>query len=219
MAHWIANTPALAALDPEARTQLGALAPQTLPRGTVLFRPGDSVTGFALVLSGRIEVFLTGANGRELLLYAVEPGQSCVQSTLGLLGGGDYSTEAIVAADCDLVMIPRPLFLQLMDGAPGFRRLVFAAFAERMNDMIQLMERVAFQRVEFRLAKTLLARATDDRVNATQAELAALIGTAREVVSRRLDVFARSGWVRTERGTVVLTDREALTRLARAGAL
>ncbi|WP_415182577.1 Crp/Fnr family transcriptional regulator [Phaeovulum sp.] len=219
MNDWPLDTPALAVLEPDTRAELGRLTPQTLRRGTVLFRPGDKVAGFALMLSGRIEVFLTGANGRELLLYAIEPGQSCVQSTLGLLGGGDYSSEAIVAADCTLVMVPRGPFLALMDKAPGFRRLVFAAFAERMGDMIQLMERVAFQRVEIRLAEALLARASGDRVRATQAELAAQIGSAREVVSRRLDVFARAGWVRTERGAVLLTNRAALERLALTGTL
>ena len=64
-----------------------------------MFRPGDMAQGFVIVLSGRIEVRLTSASGREILLYAVEPGESCVQTTLGLMGGEPYSGEAVAATD------------------------------------------------------------------------------------------------------------------------
>ena len=97
---WIDTAPATACLDAPARAALAPLVPSDVPRGTVLFRPGDAVQGFVLMLEGRIEVFLTGANGRELMLYAVEPGQTCVQTTLGLLGEAAYSGEAIATAPC-----------------------------------------------------------------------------------------------------------------------
>lgn len=214
MSDWILDTPALSGLEPAARAALSVLAPVTVPRGVVLFRPGEAVAGFALVLSGRIEVFLTGANGRELLLYAVEPGQSCVQTTLGLLGAAAYSGEAVTARDTRLVMVPRALFLQLMDDSPGFRRMVFAAFAERMEGMIRLMERVSFQSVDCRLAAFLGAQAQGGSLTATQQEIASQIGSAREVVSRRLEAFERRGWVRRGRGRVEITDAAALARLA-----
>jgi CRP/FNR family transcriptional regulator, anaerobic regulatory protein len=139
-----------------------------------------------------------------------------VQTTLGLLGGEEYSGEATAALDCTVVMIPRPVFMALMDEAAPFRAFVFSAFAQRMQGMMHLLERVAFQRVESRLAATLLALAENGAVTATQAELATRIGSAREVVSRRLDHFARQGWVATERGRVVLTDSPALRRVAAA---
>lgn len=218
MSDWIPDTPALADLEPAARAALSVLAPVAVPRGAVLFRPGEAVAGFALVLSGRIEVFLTGANGRELLLYAVEPGQSCVQTTLGLLGAAAYSGEAVTARDTRLVMVPRALFLQLMDSSPGFRRMVFAAFAERMEGMIRLMERVSFQSVDCRLAAFLTAQAQGGSLDATQQEIASQIGSAREVVSRRLEAFERRGWVRRGRGRVEITDAASLARLALAEA-
>lgn len=213
---WIAASPALACLDAPAQEALAALAPFDVPRGMVLFRPGDAVQGFVLVLEGRIEVFLTGANGRELLLYAVEPGQTCVQTTLGLLGATDYTGEALAATPARVVMVPRAAFLRLMDISPAFRTLVFSALALRMEEVIRLMERVSFQSVESRLAGWLLARAEAGRVVATQAEIAAQIGSAREVISRRLDAFARRGWVRTERGAVEICNGAALERLASA---
>ncbi|TNF64042.1 MAG: Crp/Fnr family transcriptional regulator [Rhodobacteraceae bacterium] len=185
-----------------------------VPKGTVLFRPGETVKGFVVVLSGRVEVFLTGPTGRDILLYSVEPGQSCVQSTLGLLGGEDYSGEATTATEARVVLVPRDMFLRLIDADPGFRGFVFEAFARRLQSMMHLLERVAFQRIECRLAQALLARAEEDRVEATHAELAALIGSAREVVSRRLDALARRGIVALERGTVRILDPETLRQLA-----
>ena len=98
-----------------AERELGALAVSQVPRGTVLFRPGQPATAFVVVLTGRIDVFLTGPTGRGILLYSVEPGQSCVQTTLGLLGGEDYAGEAVVAERAEAVLIPRGLFLRLMD--------------------------------------------------------------------------------------------------------
>lgn len=201
-------------IDPAGHRALAALVPQTLPRGAILFRPGDPVEGFAVVLSGRIEVFLTGPTGREILLYSVAPGQSCVQTTLGLLGEEDYSGEALVATDSTIVLIPRALFLHLMDTGAGFRRFVFAAFAQRMQTMLHVLEKVAFQRIESRLAASLLEQESDGMVQATHAELAARIGSVREVVSRRLEGFVRRGWVETDRGRVLLRDPAALRRLA-----
>lgn len=210
---WAARA-GLGDLAPQARASLDALMPQTLPKGQTLFHPGDAAQGFVVVLSGRVEVFLTGPNGRDILLYAVEPGQSCVQTTLGLLGGEDYTGEAVTATDCRLILIPRKQFLTLMETAAPFRAFVFRAFAARMQGMMHLLERVAFQRIECRLAATLLALAKEDEVHATQTDLATRIGTAREVVSRRLDAMARQGLVATDRGRVRLLDSAALQCLA-----
>jgi len=211
---WTEAAAGLEALDPAARARLSRLPSAAVPRGTALFHPGDAARGFVVVLEGRIEVFLIGASGRDILLYAVEAGGTCIQSTLGLLGGQDYSGEAVAATDCTVVLIPRTEFLTLMDSSAAFRGYVFFAFASRMQGMMHVLERVAFQRIEGRLAAALLDRAEGDRVSATHQDLATAIGSAREVVSRRLEAFARSGLVDTERGAVVLRDLGALSRLA-----
>lgn len=212
---WTAGVPSLAALSPESRRRLGSFPPWDVPKGAVLFRPGEAVKGYVIVLIGRIGVHLIGPTGRDILLYDVEPGKSCIQSTLGLLGGEDYSAEAVAERPTRLVLLPKAAFLDLLDSDPGFRAVVFAAFAERMQSMMHLLERVAFQRVEARLANWLLSRAgSDGLVLATQQDIASAIGSAREVVSRRLDAFARKGWVDVERGRVLLRDPEALRRIS-----
>lgn len=211
---WTAAVPALAGLAPEAARRLDALAPMDVPAGTVLFRPGEAVKGYVIVLDGRIGVHLIGPTGRDILLYDVVPGKSCIQSTLGLLGGEDYTAEAVADRPTRLVLLPRATFLDLLGTEPSFRTLVFAAFAERMQSMMHLLEKVAFQRVEARLATWLLSRAENGVVAATQADIASGIGSAREVVSRRLDALARQGAVAQARGRVEIRDAEALRRLA-----
>ncbi len=212
---WTEEVPELAGLAPEARARLDALRPATLPKGAVLFRPGETVRGYAVVLAGEIGVHLVGRTGREVLLYAVTPGQSCIQSTLGLLGGAAYSAEALAEAETRLVLVPREAFLALLDSSSGFRRLVFAALAARMQALMHAVERVAFLPVEARLAAHLVARAdAAGEVRATQAELAAAIGSAREVVARKLEAWARAGLVTTGRGRVRLADAAALRRTA-----
>lgn len=201
-------------LSPSSQAFLARLLPRHIPRGTILFRPGDAAQGFVVVLSGRIEVRLTATSGREILLYAVEPGESCVQTTLGLMGDELYSGEATTATEAEVVVIPRPVFLRLIDEDDGFRRFVMRAFGQRMAELTHLLEQVAFGRIEVRLATALLDLAEGDVVDATQAELAARIGSAREVVSRRLEAFERHGWVAVERGHVRLRDLSELQRLA-----
>jgi CRP/FNR family transcriptional regulator len=213
---WCQDVEVLHGLPPAVLARLNSLPVMPVAKGTVLFRPGDAAQGFVVVLAGRVEVHLTGPSGREILLYAVEPGQSCVQTTLGLMADETYSGEALAATEARLVMIPRGLFLQLMDSEPAFRGFVFSALGRRMQDVTRLLEQVAFASIESRLALALLDLAEGDLVQATQAELAARIGSAREVVTRRLDAFQRAGWVETDRGTVRLLNRTALAQAARA---
>ena len=212
---WTSQAIELGGLETQARHALDKLSPMDVPEGGILFRPGESVKGYVIVLSGRIGVNLIGPTGRDILLYRVEPGQSCIQSTLGLMGGDDYSAEAVAEMDSRVVLMPRALFLDLIDSSPAFRKLVFAAFAERMQSMMHLLERVAFQRVEARLAAYLIEQADDAGfVRATQVDLATAIGSAREVISRRLDALEHRACIMRERGRVKITNPDLLRQIA-----
>jgi CRP/FNR family transcriptional regulator len=199
---------------PALTQRLAALPRRSLPAGTVLFQAGEAAQGFVVVLSGRIEVRLTAANGREVLLYAVEPGQSCIQTTLGLLGEEHYTGEATCATEVQAVVIPRQMFREAMDADTRFRAFVLSAFGRRMAEVTRVLEQVAFGRLEPRLAAALLALAEGGTVQATQAELAARIGSAREVVSRHLSGLTRDGMIAVDRGQIRILDAAALRQLA-----
>ncbi len=83
----------------DTRAELEVLQSRVVPRGVDLFSHGDRAHSFPVVLSGRIDVSLTGPSGREILLYSVESGQSCIQTTLGLLGDEPYSGVATTVAE------------------------------------------------------------------------------------------------------------------------
>lgn len=215
MTSWIAGTSYAAALDAASRAALEPLKPQLLKAGTVLFRPGDTPSGFVLTVSGRINVYLNSRTGRELLLYSIDPGETCVQTTLGMLGSQPYSGEAITESDVVAVIVPPALFDRLLTQSDEFRRFVFKAFAVRLGEMTDLLEMVAFVKVERRLARWLLLQAGEDNVaRATHAEIASAIGSAREVVSRRLEALAGRGVVSLDRGAVRIASPAELKRIA-----
>ncbi|EKF60038.1 CRP/FNR family transcriptional regulator [Agrobacterium albertimagni AOL15] len=217
MAGWADQAGFLGGIDAEARRELEALKPVHVPVRSTLFRPGDSAQSFVILLSGRIGVYLTGRNGRELLLYSVTPGETCVQTTLGVLGGAPYSGEAVAESDLVAVMVPPAIFETLMAESTAFRSFVFKAFADRLGDLMFVLEQVAFVKVEQRLAHALLARADqEEHVALTHHDLSVIIGTAREVVSRRLEALASKGVVANERGQIRIINRAELARMARA---
>ena len=120
---------------------------------------------FFIVLAGRISVTITGPTGREILLYEVGDGETCVQTTLALLGGQHYEGEAMVTEEAEAVAIPRPLFDRLMGESTVFRAFVFGSFGRRLTDVIHLLEKVAFVPIESRIAAVLLDRAGSGRAS------------------------------------------------------
>lgn len=214
MNNWTLNTLGLEKLDEKAHRQLGALDPIVLQEGHILFRPGDEVSGFVMALSGKVGVYLTGPNGRELLLYTVEPGETCVQTTLGLLGEQHYTGEAIAETDISVVLVPKDLFIDLMAHSTDFRTFVFGAFANRLQTVMGVLGKVAFLTIEARLAQVLLSRSIEGEVRSTHQELATAIGSSREVVSRRIEILVRDNILSQNRGVVKILNKKQL--LARA---
>lgn len=217
-ADWLDRYPTLAALAPDLAEALAALSRRALPERATLFAPGQECQGFALVLEGSVRVDVIGASGRSILLYRVGAGQTCVQTTLCLLGEATYSATATAETALTLVFVPRPLFERAMAESDAFRRFVFRMFAARLDEMTRLLESVAFVRIEARLAAALAARGrTSSGFDVTHQELAEEIGTAREVVSRHLEAFRRDGLIATARGHLDVLDAARLAALA-AGA-
>jgi CRP/FNR family transcriptional regulator, anaerobic regulatory protein len=206
-------------LDDAAYAALSTLPVHRVKAGAVLFRPGDEAQGFVLLLDGAISVNLTGRGGRAILLYEVQPGQTCVQTTLCLLGEQAYSAEGVARGSGELLVVPRTAFGQLLADSPSFRAFVFRSFGVRLADVTTVLEQVAFVSIEARLAAELLRRAEGgDVALTTHQDLASSIGSAREVVSRRLENLSKQGLVRLERGQIHLLNRAGIRKLAETDA-
>jgi len=210
--NWINRFPGLRGLDKAIRELLARHSQIiAVPEGTVIFGPGKAPDSLLLLLEGTVRVQQLGENGREIVLYRVQAGESCVLTTACLLAYEDYCAEGLAEADIQAVAIPRAVFDDLIARSAIFRRFVFTAYAKRITDLFVVIEEVAFKRVDLRLAQKLLELAgASDRVQLTHHQLAVELGTAREVISRQLHEFQRRGWVHGARGEVALTDIQAL---------
>lgn len=206
--------PALAGL-PAGRLD-ALLQPQAvmqLPAGTQIFAEHQPCQGFPLLLAGSIKVIKLASSGRELMLYRVAPGGSCIISSSCLLGHTDYNARGIAETPLTLLALPVPVFASLMLEHAPFRDFVFHLFAERIGELMQLVEEVAFSRLDQRLAKLILAR-QDDVLNVTHQQLADELGSVREIVSRLLKGFAAQGLVLLGREQLTVSDRAGLQKLA-----
>jgi CRP/FNR family transcriptional regulator len=203
--------PVLSGLSSEAQHLLSGAQTMTVPAGTVLFDEHQPCQGFPFVLCGGIRVVKRSANGRELPLYRVLPGDSCIMTSSCLLGQVDYKACGITESDTELVFLPKPAFDQLLAHVP-FRIFVFQLFAERISELMQLVEEVAFQKLDQRLANLLLGRGK--LIQTTHQQLADELGSVREMVSRLLKGFAEQGLVRLGREQIEILDPAGLRKLS-----
>ena len=207
--------PTLATLDLDSANALAASARLiTIPAGTVLFQDGAECNSYVLVLEGSIRVQKVAENGREIVLYRVERGQSCVLTTNCLMAHCDYSAEGVTETEIKAMILPAATFRSLLGHSEIFRDFVFAAYASRIADLLMLIEEVAFGRIDSRLAGWLSGRAGNGDIHATHHEIAIELGTAREVISRQLKEFERRKWVILHRGRVEIHAPQELAKLA-----
>ncbi|MDH4060626.1 MAG: Crp/Fnr family transcriptional regulator [Aquincola sp.] len=204
--------PALGALDPLVRDLVSAqhLRLIQVDSGTPLFSAGEPCRGFPLVLEGEVRVALRSPQGRALELYRVPRGDLCVLSTTCLLGRRTLPAEGTAVGPVRLALLDVEGFETCCDQAP-FRRFVFGVLADRLTDLMALVEAVAFQRLDQRLAQALLGHGPV--VHTTHQALADELGSVREIVSRLLARFERAGWVRSGRERIEVLDATALRDL------
>lgn len=212
---WISKFKGLTRLPAEVQAELERGSEiVSVPAGTQIFAPGQTADNLWLLVDGTVKVQQKSETGREIFLYRVHAGESCVLTTACMLAFEDYAAEGTTETDVKAVAIPRKTFDTLVAKSPLFREFVFAAFSRRITDLFTLIDDIVFQRMDVRLASRLLELANQDNVVlATHAMLGTELGTAREVISRTLAEFHRRGWVEQSRGEVRILDNEGLEHL------
>lgn len=211
---WLEQFPPLLELEQNARELLAQSARIVeAPIGTIGYREGGACGAYVMRLAGQSRVYKMSASGREILLYRVNAGETCVITTTCLLGNSDYPASTIVEEAIRDVIIPSAAFNQLMVDSKVFRTFVMTNYGALISDLIVLLDEVAFHSLDARLAKLLLDAGTDD-VQRTHQKIADELGTAREVVSRQIKRFEQKNWVALGRGHVELLNRDELTKLA-----
>jgi len=213
---WVERFPGLSRLDLPTKHLLTKRSTIiSAPKDTMIFGPGKSPENMLFLLEGTVRVQQVSETGHQIVLYRIEAGQSCVLTTACLLAYDDYSAEGIAELEVKAASVPRSVFDDLVAGSKAFRDFVFAAFSKRVTDLFLMIDEVAFQRVDVRLADKLIKLSGGaDTVATTHQKLSVELGTAREVISRQLQEFQRRGWIEQARGSVTLVGRAQLQTLA-----
>ncbi len=213
---WLGSFPALYNITDTAWQRVAESARLiTVQAGMPLYRDSEACENYLVILDGSVRVQKLAASGQVITLYHLEAGQSCELTTTCLLGGASYPAEAVAETEVRVALIPKTEFLEAMFNAPQFREFVFCSLDRGINDLITLVEQVAFGHMDGRLAHCLVSKAgTRKRLRITHMALAEELGTAREVVSRLLKEFERQGWVRLHRGWIEIGDLHSLRALA-----
>ncbi len=177
---------------------------RTIPAGAQIYREGDACSAIAFILAGDIRVYKIGQGGREITLYEIGPGETCILNASCILSGRSYPAHATAIAETTIFLVPSGLFRQLVNEHDLMRDFVFALLSQRLAGVMELVEEVAFGRMDERLKEYLVEKSENNRLDTTHQKIANDLGTSREVVSRLLKDFERKGNVRLSRSEILL---------------
>ncbi len=186
----------------------------SIPPGTSVFSPGKPAENMIFLMDGTVRVQQVSEGGREIVLYRIEAGQSCIMTASCLIGHQDYAAEGISETEVEAAIIPRQTFDELIAKSECFRNFIFSTFSLRLTELMTIINEVAFRRLDIRLAQKLIDLANgQNEINTTHQQLATELGTAREVISRQLQEFHRRGWVEQSRGSIEIINKASLVEL------
>jgi CRP/FNR family transcriptional regulator len=185
---------------------------RTLAHKEILVSGGGECAYLPFVLEGTLRIFKASDTGREITLYRIEKGESCILSATCILNGGGFPAIAEAEGDTEVALLPSPLLAQLVEDNAPWRRFMFNLYARRLENVLTLVDEVAFRHVDSRLAAHLVRHAgtRQKSVTRTHGEIAAELGTSREVVTRILSDFEADGLISTSRGRIHILQPEAL---------
>ena len=182
-----------------------------IPKGHDVFVEGDQVDAIALLISGVVRVYKIGETGREITLYRFGNGESCILTANAILSQKNFPAVATVEKEAEAVMIPADIFRDWVRRYDLWREFVFELLSQRLSAVMAIVEEVAFRRMDARLASHLIDRSRNtDMIHGTHQEIAAELGSSREVISRILEDFSAQGLIEVSRGTIKILDRDSL---------
>lgn len=187
-----------------------------IPAGRDVFVEGDRADSIALLISGVVRVYKIGESGREITLYRFGSGESCILTANAILSRQSFPAIATVEQEAEAVMIPADAFRDWVRRYDLWREFIFDLLSQRLASVMEIVDEVAFHRMDTRLASFLLERSRiQNPIRITHQEIAAELGSSREVISRLLEDFAGQGIIRAARGAVEILDYASLqTRVA-----
>lgn len=177
---------------------------QTFPSDSHLYWEGDSCSAIAFVLAGEIRVYRCGESGREITLYEIGPDETCILNASCILGNNAYPANAVTVSAGEMLLIPAHEFRRLLGNYEAMSAFVYSLLSQRLAEVMELVQEVAFGRMDERLFEYLIEKSADGILHATHQKIANDLGTSREVVSRLLKDLERRGRILLARNVITL---------------
>ncbi|MCP5062782.1 MAG: Crp/Fnr family transcriptional regulator, partial [Ignavibacteriae bacterium] len=175
-----------------------------LPKDTLIFDEGSTTNNLAVIISGKVRVYKLAESGREITIYRINKGESCILTISSILSNLTYPARAVVEEDVEALIVPSDIFKELVNKDESWRNFTFGLMNTRFANVITVVEEVAFRRMDERILEFLVQKnnSNGNELNITHQEIAYELGTYREVVSRILKDFEKSGLIELSRNKI-----------------
>ncbi len=187
-----------------------------IPAKTFIFLEGDKCENFSLLLSGSVKVYKNGESGREITLYRIAEGESCILTASCIISKTEFPAIAVVEKDTEVILIPSAFAKDWLNRYEVWRNYIFSLITKRFSSVLETIEEVAFRRVDSRIADFLLKSISPEssEIKITHHKIASEIGTSREVVSRILKDFELENLLELKRGSIQVKDKVCLKKIS-----
>lgn len=192
----------------------GSVRIMNMDERAMLLGQGEECLYLPVVMSGRVKVIKNSESGREIVIYHIDEGGSCILSALGILNGTTYPASAFCEKKAEILLFPSRLVRDFVNRYEGWRNFIFRLYNSRFHQLFEFIDEILFSRLDVRMARYLLSE--EDRtgtVRKTHQQIAEELGSTREVISRILKDMENRGLLDLKRGSLVLTDRENLKKM------
>jgi len=180
---------------------------KVFPTGTVILNINAYIKSIPIVLSGSIKVIRTDDDGKEILLYYIKPGESCIMSFLAGIHNDTSKIKAIVEEDAEVLLIPVNKANEWIKEFPEWTDFIFSLYQKRFEELLEVVNAIAFQKLDARLLHLLNQKASlfqSKEINVTHYQLADELGATREAVSRVLKQMENEKLIALSRNKIVL---------------
>lgn len=178
-----------------------------------LFHPGDISKAFLILIKGSVRVELTSRTGRDILLYRMNENQTCVLTTSALLSNQVYAARGLAETDIEAIALPADQFEKALLVSKDFSHFVLRDYAQRVSSLVALIDRITSRNITAEICKLLLEkRDPDNCISMTQERIAKDIGSAREVVARKLSKLEGQHVIKKQRGKIFIMNMELLQK-------
>jgi CRP-like cAMP-binding protein len=214
------NHPLFSDLPPAVIAHLASyMKTRKVARGATIFAKGDPGTGLMGVLTGTVKVSVASADGKDIVLNVFREGE--IFGEIALLDGRPRTADAVAMSDCELAMIERRDFVPFLKDRPDVTLKFIEILCSRLRRTSEQVQDVTFLNLPARLAKALLQLTNSadgnvprQKIGITQRELSQMIGRSRESTNKQLRAWAKRGWIKLERGGLVVVAPDKITAAA-----